>query len=56
MTRAKVLSTKFFNPIEAYLAVGVLYVVLVAIMTLIMRYVEIKTIIPGLDFDYKSRQ
>lgn len=51
MTRAKMLTTKYYNPIQSYLAVGIFYIVLVGLMTLVMRYVDLKTRIPGLELE-----
>jgi polar amino acid transport system permease protein len=56
MTQAKVLASKYFNPIQSYLAVGVFYVALVGIMTLIMRYIEFKSRVPGLELGVETRR
>jgi len=51
LTRAKLLSSKYYTPIESYLSVAVVYVVLVGIMTIIMGTVERVTRIPGLEIE-----
>jgi polar amino acid transport system permease protein len=51
MTRAKILSSRFFNPIESYLAVAVAYIVLVALFTLLMHALERRLRIPGLELE-----
>lgn len=51
LTRAKLLSSKYYTPIEAYLSVAVVYIILVGIMTLIMGKVERATKIPGLEIE-----
>jgi polar amino acid transport system permease protein len=51
LTRAKVLASKYFNPIESYLSVAVVYLALVGAMTLIVQYVERRLRIPGLEVE-----
>jgi len=48
MTRAKVLSSKFYNPIEAYISVAFFYIAIVGLMTIIMTVIERKFQIPGM--------
>lgn len=49
MTKAKILSSRFFNPVETYLTVAVVYIILVAIATLIVRLIEQTLTIPGFE-------
>jgi len=51
MTKAKILAGRYFNPIEIYLSVAVVYIALVALATLIMRTVERKLQTPGLEIE-----
>ncbi len=51
MTKAKILAGRYFNPIEIYLSVAVIYIALVALGTLIMRTVERKLQTPGLEIE-----
>ena len=51
MTKAKILSSRYFNPIPVYISVAIIYIILVAIATLIMRTVERKLETPGLELE-----
>jgi polar amino acid transport system permease protein len=51
MTKAKILSSRYFNPIPVYITVAIVYIILVAIATLIMRFVERKMETPGLELE-----
>ena len=48
MTKAKILAGRYFNPIEVYTAVAVIYIVIVSIITLVMHTLERRLRIPGL--------
>jgi polar amino acid transport system permease protein len=51
MTKAKILAGRYFNPIEIYLSVALIYIALVAVATLIVRFVERKLQTPGLEIE-----
>lgn len=51
MGQAKILAGRYYNPIEIYLAVAVVYLVLVAIATLLLHALERRLRIPGLEMD-----
>lgn len=51
MTRAKILSARYFNPIESYLSVAVAYILLVVIFTLLIHVLERRLRIPGMEVD-----
>jgi polar amino acid transport system permease protein len=51
MGKAKILAGRYFNPIEIYLTVALIYIVLVAAATWIVRTVEIKMQTPGLELE-----
>ena len=51
LTRAKFLVSKYYNPIESYLSVALVYIALVGIMTIIMHYIEDRMRIPGLELE-----
>ena len=55
LTRAKFLVSKYYNPIESYLSVALVYIALVAIMTMIMHYFEKQMLIPGLEIEIERR-
>jgi polar amino acid transport system permease protein len=55
MTRAKILSSRFFNPIESYLAVAVAYIFLVAVFTVLIHALERRLRIPGLEVEVLRR-
>lgn len=54
MTKAKILGSRYFNPIESYLAATLIYLLLVAAMSLVMHYVDRRLHIPGLDMGNKG--
>jgi polar amino acid transport system permease protein len=51
MGQAKILAGRYFNPIEIYLTVALVYIVLVGIATLVMRYTEERLRTPGLEME-----
>lgn len=50
MGRAKMLSSQHFAPIQTYILVALIYLVLVGIMSIILYFVQKKLAVPGLDF------
>ncbi len=55
MTKAKQISSKYYNPIEAYLTVAVFYIAIVGVMTIVMSIIEKKFKIPGMDIEKEHR-
>lgn len=55
MTKAKMLSSRYFNPIETYLTAAVFYLVIIGILTLILNYIEKVSRIPGLEMEGEAR-
>ena len=51
MAQTKILISRFYNPIEAYLTVAVFYFVIVGIITLAFTVIENKVRIPGLEME-----
>ena len=51
MGKAKILAGRYFNPIEMYLTVALIYIFLVAVATWLMRTVENKLQTPGLELE-----
>lgn len=51
MGKAKILAGRYFNPIEIYLTVALIYIFLVAVATWLMRTVENKLQTPGLELE-----
>jgi len=51
MTKAKILSSRYFNPIPVYVTVAIMYIILVAIFTVIVRNIERKMETPGLELE-----
>jgi polar amino acid transport system permease protein len=46
---AKELMAKYYNPFQTYILVGIIYLAVVAVLTVILNYVEKKSTIPGLE-------
>lgn len=55
MSRAKVLSSQNFAPIQTYLLVALIYLILVGVLSLILNLVQRKLSVPGLDFGADAR-
>ena len=55
MTKAKMLASRYYSPIEAYLSVAVVYLFLVAIIALLVTMIERRLRIPGLDVETGQR-
>lgn len=55
MTKAKMLSSKYFNPIETYLTAAVFYLLIIGILTVVLSYIEKTTRIPGLEMEAEAR-
>lgn len=51
MTKAKILSSRYFNPIPVYITVAIMYIILVAIFTVIVRAIERRMETPGLELE-----
>ena len=45
---AKELMAKYFNPFQTYITVGLVYLAVIGLLTLLLNYIERKTTIPGL--------
>ncbi|MBN1266166.1 MAG: amino acid ABC transporter permease [Anaerolineales bacterium] len=54
LTRSKWLASKYFNPIEAYLSVAIVYIVIVGILTVLVNYIERRLRIPGLELEKRG--
>ncbi len=46
---AKELIARYYNPFESYLTVGIFYLVVIALLTIILNQIEKKMTIPGLE-------
>ena len=55
MSRAKILSSQNFTPIQTYILVALIYLVLVGGMSLALHFVQRKLAVPGLDFGADAR-
>jgi polar amino acid transport system permease protein len=55
MGKAKILAGRYFNPIEMYLTVALIYIALVAVATLIMHSLERRLRTPGLELEVERR-
>jgi len=51
MAKAKRAATTTYNPIGSYIAVAVIYLVMVFILDALLKWLERKTKIPGLETD-----
>ena len=51
MTKAKILAGRYFNPIEVYISVAIIYIILVAIASVVMRAIERRLETPGLELE-----
>ena len=56
MTQAKMIATRTYDPIGTYMAVALVYLVLVFIFTGILDYVTQRTKIPGLGLDFEIQR
>ena len=55
MSKAKILSSQNFAPIQTYVLVAMIYLVLVGILGLMLHVVQKKLAVPGLDFGMDGR-
>ncbi len=55
MGHAKILSSRYFMPIQTYITVAVIYLILVGIASLFLRYIGKKLETPGLEMDAATR-
>lgn len=55
MARAKLIASATYNPLEAYIAVGIAYIILVTILSIILKAVDTRLRIPGLDVEVVRR-
>jgi len=54
MTVAKELYAKYFNPFQTYITVGIVYLIIVGIITFLLGKVEKRLKIPGMELDNRS--
>lgn len=55
MTRAKILSSRFFNPMETYLTVAVFYLAIIGVASWVLNIIEKRSRIPGLEMEQDAR-
>jgi len=55
MSRAKILSSQNFAPIQTYILVALIYLVLVGIMSLALHFLQRKLSVPGFDLNAEAR-
>ncbi len=55
MTKAKMLSSRYFNPIETYLTAAVFYLIIIGLLTVVLNYIEKASAIPGLEMEGEAR-
>ena len=46
---AKDLMAKYFNPFETYITVGILYLIVIGLLTILLSNLERRTAIPGME-------
>ena len=54
MTVAKELYAKYFNPFQTYITVGIVYLIIVGIITALLNQVEKRMKIPGMELDSRN--
>jgi len=54
MTTAKELYAKYFNPFQTYITVGIIYLIIIGIITTLLNQVEKRLKIPGMELDKRS--
>lgn len=54
MSRAKILSSQNFAPIQTYILVALIYLVIVGIMSLALHFLQRKLSVPGFDLNAES--
>ena len=55
MTKAKAIAVQTYDPIGAYLAAAVLYLVMVFLLDQFLKWLERTTRIPGLELESKKK-
>jgi len=56
MTVAKELYARYFNPFQTYITVGVVYLIIIGIITYLLGLVEKRMKIPGMELDKRGLQ
>ena len=51
---AKLLMSKYYNPMQTYLLVGLVYLLVIGLITLLLSEIERRTRIPGLETAKRS--
>lgn len=51
MAKAKLIASYTYNPIQAYTAVGIAYIILVSILSVILNFIDKRFRIPGMDIE-----
>jgi len=54
MTVAKELLTRFYNPFQTYITVGIVYLIIIGVITFLLNKLEKRLSIPGMELDKRG--
>ena len=54
MTVAKELLTRYYNPFQTYITVGIVYLIIIGVITFLLNHLEKRLSIPGMELDKRG--
>ena len=54
MTVAKELFARYYNPFQTYITVGIVYLIIIGVITLLLNHLEKRLAIPGMELDKRG--
>ena len=54
MTVAKELLTRYYNPFQTYITVGIVYLIVIGVITILLNQLEKRLTIPGMELDKRG--
>lgn len=54
MTVAKELLTRYYNPFQTYITVGIVYLIIIGVITILLNQLEKRLTIPGMELDKRG--
>ena len=54
MTVAKELLTRYYNPFQTYITVGIVYLIIIGVITILLNRLEKRLTIPGMELDKRG--
>jgi ABC-type arginine/histidine transport system permease subunit len=54
MTVARELFARYYNPFQTYITVGIVYLIIIGVITVLLNHLEKRLTIPGMELDKRG--